>query len=100
MFIVDSWSPATYNRFLGSENGEFMAYSLPPLKFPKITGSKIAGVKNASLASQWQMLPGGLPCASRAGKKAAEFIIKKHALSENFIFARIIKRVLYRAQKS
>lgn len=100
LYLVDSWSPATYNRFLGSKNGEFMAYSLPPLKLPKIAGSKIAGVKNASLASQWQMLPGGLPCASRAGKKAAEFIIKKHALSENFIFARIIKRVLYRAQKS
>ena len=100
LYLVDSWSPATYNRFLGSENGEFMAYSLPPLKMPKIAGSKIAGVKNACLASQWQTLPGGLPCASRAGKKAAEYIAKKHALSENFIFARVLKKFLYRTQKS
>lgn len=100
LFIVDSWTPATYNRFLGSKNGEFMAYSLPPHKMPKIATPKIAGVKNACVATQWQTLPGGLPCASRAGKKAAEYIAKKHALSENFIFAKLLKKFIYRTQKS
>lgn len=98
LFAVDSWTPATYNRFLGCENGEFMAYSLPPLRFNKIAGSKISGIKNAAVASQWQTLPGGLPCASRAGKKAAEFIARRHSLNNSFIFTKILKKVFFRTQ--
>ncbi|MBQ7363059.1 MAG: NAD(P)/FAD-dependent oxidoreductase [Clostridia bacterium] len=72
--LIDSWTPATYERYLGSECGAYMSFILPAGYMPKRLNSKIKGLSNAYLASQWQNLPGGLPVAAECGIHAAKQI--------------------------
>ena len=69
--LLDVWTPASYVKYVGSEIGSFMAFSMPAKKIPKIISSKTKKIKNLILATQWQMAPGGLPIAAKMGKKAA-----------------------------
>ena len=73
---LDSWTPASYARYVGSEIGSFMSFVMPPKKAPFSIGSKVKEVKNLFLATQWQTVPGGLPMAAEAGRKAVEAIEK------------------------
>lgn len=74
--LIDSWTPATYNSYLGSPDGAYMAFVFT--EQARWTGipSRIKSFDNILLATQWQRTPGGLPNAALAGKHAAEFVIK------------------------
>lgn len=71
---IDCWTPATYRRYTGSAVGSFMAFSMPPHMIPRHLSNRVEGVGNLVLASQWLLLPGGLPPAAVSGKKAAETV--------------------------
>ncbi len=74
---LDSWTPASYARYVGTEIGSFMSFVMPAGKLPKTIKSKIKDVDNVYLATQWQMVPGGLPMAATAGKMAVDAIGKE-----------------------
>jgi hypothetical protein len=71
---LDSWTPATYERFVGSEVGSFMSFIMPASAAPMQMSGKIEGLQNVYLATQWQMAPGGLPIAATAGIDAVKLI--------------------------
>jgi phytoene dehydrogenase-like protein len=73
---IDSWTPATYERFVGSEVGSFMSFIMPAGAAPVQLSGKIEGLDNVVLATQWQMAPGGLPIAAMAGVGAVKLIEK------------------------
>lgn len=74
---IDSWTPATYERFVGSEVGSFMSFIMPAGSAPVQLSGKIEGLTNVVLATQWQMAPGGLPIAAMAGVDAVKLINKR-----------------------
>ncbi len=79
---IDVWTPATYKRFIDSEMGSFMSFALPSKCLPTRISNRIDGIDNIILATQWQLLPGGLPIAAEGGKLAVQAITrleKKHA---------------------
>jgi phytoene dehydrogenase-like protein len=69
---IDLWTPATYNRYLGTSCGSYMSFILPPNKIPRRRSCRVSGIKNLFLATQWSMPVGGLPIAAGEGKRAAE----------------------------
>ena len=71
---IDAWTPATYEKFVGSEVGSFMSFIMPAGAAPVQMSGKIKGVDNVYLATQWQMAPGGLPVAASAGISAVKLI--------------------------
>ena len=77
--IIDTWTPATYKRYVLSDIGSFMGFTLPAGGFLKIISNKIDGIDNVLLATQWQSAPGGLPTAATLGKLAVETLDKKNA---------------------
>ena len=72
--LIDSWTPATYRRYVGSEIGSFMSFTMPSGVLPIRQSNRIPGLSNVILATQWQQSPGGLPIAAECGKLAAEAI--------------------------
>ncbi len=68
--LLDSWTPASYERFTGAEVGSYMSFALPKSYIPLRTDPKIPGLKNVLLATQWQQAPGGLPTAAELGRAA------------------------------
>lgn len=72
--IIDVWTPASYERFIGSQVGSFMSFALPESHIPVCLDGSDTGVDNLLLATQWQQSPGGLPIAAECGKKAIETI--------------------------
>ncbi len=79
LYCIDVWTPATYNRYIGSEIGSYMSFAMPPKYIPIHAKNRIKGIKNIVLATQWQQVPGGLPIASSCGKASIESIIKLEA---------------------
>lgn len=77
--LIDVWTPASYNRFVNSEMGSFMSFSMPEKYLPICLAPDIQGLENVFLATQWQQSPGGLPIAARCGKSAVEKILKLEA---------------------
>ena len=77
LHCLDVWTPATYERYIGSKTGSFMSFVLPKNYLPTKLKSTVTGLKNVLLASQWQQSPGGLPTAAEMGKYAAAAIEKK-----------------------
>ena len=74
---IDAWTPATYNRFVGSRVGSFMSFIMPAGAAPVKLSGEIKGLDNVVLATQWQMAPGGLPIAAIAGVEAVKLIGKR-----------------------
>lgn len=74
--LLDVWTPATYNRFVGSEIGAFMSFAFPSKVLPIRKNNRIKGINNVVMASQWLQSPGGLPIALQNGKYATETINK------------------------
>ena len=72
--VLDSWTPATYKRFTGSEAGAYMSFILPKKKLPKTLTPKSKSVRNLIFATQWQSPPGGLPIAAQVGRDAVKKI--------------------------
>ena len=73
---IDVWTPATYRRYTASAVGSYMSFALPSKLFPSRISNRIRGLDNVLLATQWQLLPGGLPIAAECGQKAIETIVK------------------------
>ena len=74
---IDSWTPATYRRFVESQVGSFMSFIMPAGSPPMLLSGAIKGLPNVMLATQWQMAPGGLPIAAMSGIEAAKLINKR-----------------------
>lgn len=74
--LLDTWSPVTYRRYLGSESGSFMSFYVPGGVIPRTLPASVAGYENLFLATQWQTAPGGLPLAAQMGFRAAEAVEK------------------------
>lgn len=74
--LIDSWTPATYNKFVNSEIGSFMSFAIPEKYMPKTVSGRIKGCKNMLMATQWQSPPGGLPTAAMCGRDAVRQIVK------------------------
>ena len=73
--LLDVWTPATYKRYTQAEIGSFMSFILPKNKLPLPISSKVRGLQNVFLATQWQQPPGGLPTAAEMGKRAVKAVV-------------------------
>lgn len=74
--LIDFWTPATYERFVGSDIGSFMSFAIPEKFLPIPLDNRVEGTDNLLLATQWLQSPGGLPTAAEQGKRAIESINK------------------------
>lgn len=77
-YCLDVWTPATYQRYTGTEIGSFMSFFFGAGMFPGRVDGRVPGIENLTFACQWQRAPGGLPIAAEAGKAAAYAIAKKY----------------------
>lgn len=75
--MIDIWTPVTYHRYCNSYKGAYMSFVVKKGAKDVRVPSRIKGLDNVLLASQWQMGPGGLPTAAAMGKFAAWWIEKK-----------------------
>ena len=75
---IDVWTPATYNRYTGSEMGSFMSFAFGAKVLPLRLSGSIHGLRNVTMANQWLQAPGGLPIAAESGKTAIEKITAKY----------------------
>ncbi len=77
--LIDVWTPCTYNKWCGAYLGSYMAFMRTPTsKLPSFP-SKVDGISNCYIASQWQREPGGLATALTMGKFAVQWIEKDEA---------------------
>ncbi len=71
--LLDVWTPASYVRYFGSANGAFMGFAMKGGRALRYRlPSRIRGLKNVRLATQWQAIPGGLPQAILHGRQAVK----------------------------
>lgn len=80
--LIDSWSPATYKRYVGSEIGSYMSFLFKEGFIPTTLKIKSKTAKNIIWATQWQTPPGGLPIAAERGRRAAEKIARLEKASQ------------------
>ena len=73
--LIDSWTPATLSRYLGSYCGSYMSFALTPGTVPASFPGSVKGARGVYFASGWSRSPGGVPNAALAGKRAAEEIL-------------------------
>lgn len=73
---LDVWTPATYQRYIGSEVGSWMSFILPPRRIPRTLDNRAKPLKNVVFATQWLRAPGGLPIAASEGKRAMDRVLK------------------------
>ena len=67
---VDSWTPATYSRYLNSHNGLYMRYITKPINTNIVLSSEVKDLKNVFLAGHVLIYPGGTPVAAITGRMA------------------------------
>ena len=67
--LIDFWTPASYERYVGSKVGSFMSFAIPEKFLPIPLDPAVGGVDNLFIATQWLQSPGGLPIAAEQGKK-------------------------------
>lgn len=77
--LLDVWTPATYRRYVSSEIGSYMSFTLPSKSLPKRKSNRVSGLYNVILATQWQQCPGGLPIAAKGGIIAIRTVDKIEA---------------------
>ena len=77
--LVDSWTPATFSRYLGSLCGSYMSFALTPATRPASFPTKLPGVGVVRFASMWTRSPGGVPNAAVAGRDAALSLIREES---------------------
>lgn len=73
--LIDSWTPATYSRCLGSLCGSYMSFALTPATAPAAFPTRLRGLDGVYFASGWTRSPGGVPNAALAGRNAALSVI-------------------------
>ncbi|MBO5305202.1 MAG: NAD(P)/FAD-dependent oxidoreductase [Clostridia bacterium] len=81
---IDVWTPATYKRYVNSEIGSWMSFTLPSKIIPIRASNAVGALSNVVLATQWQQPPGGLPIAAEGGRSAIETIVKKEQKKQKF----------------
>lgn len=74
--MIDIATPMTYNRYCGAYKGAYMGFSFTKEAKKTSVSGKIQGLPNVMLATQWLMVPGGLPSAAISGKVAIQKICK------------------------
>ena len=75
--LLDSWTPASYNRYTGHKSGAYMSSVIKKGELPIKKSQKIKGIKNAVTATQWNNAPGGLPIALEQGVLAYKAVKKR-----------------------
>lgn len=75
---LDVWTPATYERMIGSQIGSFMSFAFGANVLPLRASARVPGLSNVTMATQWLRAPGGLPFAAEAGMLAICRITAKH----------------------
>ena len=73
--LLDSWTPATYSRYFGANKGAYMSFAVTRGARRKHVPSRVRGLENVLLATQWQQAPGGLPTAALAGRSAVNAVL-------------------------
>ena len=73
--FIDSWTPATFSRYLGSVCGSYMSFALSPATRPASFPTRLRGAHGVVFASGWTASPGGVPNAAYAGKRAVDMIL-------------------------
>ena len=73
--LIDSWTPATYSRYLGSACGSYMSFALTPATMPPSFPMRLKGADGVIFASSRTSSPGGVPNAAYAGKRAVDMIL-------------------------
>lgn len=69
--LLDSWTPATYRRYLGAHCGAFMSFAVTGRALPLPVAETQPPLPRVYLAGQWLRPPGGLPGAALSGRAAA-----------------------------
>ena len=82
--VLDSWTPATYNRYLGANKGAYMSFGVTSGAKRKTISPRVRGLENVFLATQWQKAPGGLPTAALSGRLAAETVADIEGKSKKY----------------
>ncbi len=72
--LIDIWTPYTYNKWCGAYLGSYMSFMKTPTSKMSAFPSKVIGLSNCYIGSQWQREPGGLATALTMGKFAAQWI--------------------------
>lgn len=86
--LLDVWTPASYNKFVGSQIGSFMSFAFSSKVIPSALDNRVKGINNLILASQWLQAPGGLPIALNNGKNAIVTIEKLQRKTYKLSFSR------------
>ena len=71
---IDSWTPATYGRYLGSNSGMYMRYITTILKTGSVIIPEPKDISNVFLAGHTLCYPGGTPIAALTGKLAIDLV--------------------------
>ncbi len=74
--LIDVCTPATYYRYTGNSNGSYMSYVFPKKVLPINCSSKVKGISNFLVASQYLSPTGGLPIALGMASKVVKDIYK------------------------
>lgn len=89
--LIDSWTPATYRRFVGTETGSFMGFAFGAGTLPRALPPRVRGLDNVFLATQWLQAPGGLPIAANCGKNAIK-ALERAAGRKTAVYGRTPRR--------
>ncbi len=73
--LLDSWTPATFSRYLGSVCGSYMSFSLSPGIRPASFPMRLKRAPGVVFASGWSRSPGGVPNAAQAGVRAVAALL-------------------------
>ncbi len=74
--LIDVWTPYTYYKWCGAYLGSYMSFMRTPTSKIPTFPSKVEGLSNCYIGSQWQRKPGGLATALTMGKFAVQWIEK------------------------
>lgn len=87
--LLDVWTPASYKRYFNSNKGAFLSFAITPGRAMIFNvPSKIKGIDNLYIATQWQKSIGGLPNAALNAKRSINQLtksLKKKKTTPNII---------------
>lgn len=75
--VIDVTTPKTYNRYTNAYCGAYMPFAYTSKGSIYYSNGKFKHLKNLQLATQWCVLPGGVPIAMMSGKFAIQRILKE-----------------------
>lgn len=75
--VIDVATPKTYNRYTNAYKGAYMPFAYTSKGSIYYSNGKFKNLKGLQLATQWCVLPGGVPIAMMSGKFAIQRILKE-----------------------